>query len=210
MLEPGEPVIFGRESAGQSVREPHRAELPVSPAMHLGTPRSDDLDQPSYFSNFIRERVILVQMSVRPFVWKMLCLVGISLLAGCGSGGPGKPVAIEGTVTLDGQPLANTQLQFVASEGLPANLRSHVATTNADGKYSLPKVYPATYAVSIVEAAAAPPDPAGGPVVVVVNNNPKANKLAKWSGGNSELRAEVSAEKKTFDFELKSSPAPRK
>lgn len=52
-------------------------------------------------------------------------------LLGCGSSGP-EIASVEGTVTLDGQPLANASVVFVPEGGRPAG-----ASTDAQGKYVL-------------------------------------------------------------------------
>ncbi|MCA9047644.1 MAG: carboxypeptidase regulatory-like domain-containing protein [Planctomycetaceae bacterium] len=53
------------------------------------------------------------------------------ILFGCGSSGP-EIASVEGTVTLDGQPLANASVVFVPEGGRPAG-----ASTDAQGKYVL-------------------------------------------------------------------------
>lgn len=64
----------------------------------------------------------------------VLCSCGmLVLLAGCGDGGP-RRVQIEGTVTLDGRPLANKSVMFIPEPGTPGNGAS--AHTDQDGRYS--------------------------------------------------------------------------
>lgn len=58
----------------------------------------------------------------------------IVLLATAGCGGASGPVPVRGTVTLDGQPLANATVQFLA--GSP-DARDAMGTTDADGAFSL-------------------------------------------------------------------------
>ena len=55
------------------------------------------------------------------------------LLAGCGDSGP-RRVQVEGTVTLDGRPLAGKSLLFIPEPETPGNGAS--AHTDQDGRYS--------------------------------------------------------------------------
>ena len=58
------------------------------------------------------------------------CLLALTCL-GCGSGGP-EIAGVEGTVTMDGAPLANASVVFVPENGRPGG-----ASTDAQGKYVL-------------------------------------------------------------------------
>jgi hypothetical protein len=58
------------------------------------------------------------------------CLLALVCL-GCGPGGP-EIATVEGTVTLDGEPLPNASVVFVPEDGRPAG-----ATTDAQGHYEL-------------------------------------------------------------------------
>ena len=122
----------------------------------------------------------------------LLCLV-----LGC-SGGPklGKPVTVQGKVTLNGKPQDKITVGFIALGGIPADHKTKTAETNAEGKYSIDKVYPAEYMVTLQDASSTKVDPALA-TAVPTNTSP----LAKY-GGDSPLRAQVAAGKTTFDFDV--------
>jgi hypothetical protein len=61
----------------------------------------------------------------------LLLILSTCFLLGCGPGGP-DIASVEGTVTMDGKPLANAMVLFIPPEGRPAGAR-----TNAEGKYEL-------------------------------------------------------------------------
>lgn len=129
--------------------------------------------------------------------WRSLSFaVLLCLSLGC-SGGPdyGRPVAVQGKITQGGQPVSGAIVTFHAMSDLPAELRTRTATTSAEGAYQIQDVYPAEYKVMIHPMADPNVDPGAAPAV------PDAGPLAKY-GDESELRANVSAEKTTFDFEL--------
>jgi hypothetical protein len=60
-------------------------------------------------------------------------VIGLVLLAGCGSGL--KLVPVTGTVTIDGKPLAYKSLMFLPEEGTPGH--GGGGSTRGDGTYSL-------------------------------------------------------------------------
>ena len=132
------------------------------------------------------------------------------LAAGCGGDGLER-AAVSGKVTLDGQPLAKGDIQFVPKDG---DSRGAAWTKVVDGSYSIPASdgpAPGAYVVSItpqveVEGAAPAPSPdeapgdegAGdaGPSVVYTPTSP--------------LEATISAgQPNSFDFGLTSAKAPR-
>ncbi len=61
--------------------------------------------------------------------WCLLC--SLLILGGCGPGGP-EIASVEGTVTMDGKPLANATVVFSPMGGRPAGAR-----TDQDGHYVL-------------------------------------------------------------------------
>ncbi|MEW4527933.1 carboxypeptidase-like regulatory domain-containing protein [Maioricimonas sp. JC845] len=63
----------------------------------------------------------------------------IALLLFCGCGGDGRPslVPVEGTVTLDGEPLADAQIVFQVVEVEGDYKRPSSGTTDASGKFSI-------------------------------------------------------------------------
>ncbi|MBI3463288.1 MAG: carboxypeptidase regulatory-like domain-containing protein [Planctomycetes bacterium] len=58
-------------------------------------------------------------------------IVVLGLICGCGPGGP-EIASVEGTVTMDGKPLANAAVVFIPENGRPAG-----ATTDSQGHYVL-------------------------------------------------------------------------
>lgn len=64
-------------------------------------------------------------------VWLCLCALLMLLCAGCGPGGP-ELVPVEGTITLDDEPLANASVEFQPEHGSPS-----IATTDRQGHYVL-------------------------------------------------------------------------
>lgn len=60
-------------------------------------------------------------------------LLGLLLLAGCSASGT--PVSVHGNVTLDGQPLADAEVQFVPKGN--DSLGTLSATTDADGNFGI-------------------------------------------------------------------------
>jgi len=60
-------------------------------------------------------------------------LFAAALAGGCG-GGDSK-VVVHGAITLDGKPLDGAQVQLVAMDA--ANLRAHVARTDAEGHFTI-------------------------------------------------------------------------
>lgn len=131
------------------------------------------------------------------------CAMVLIAFAGCGkSVSPGEPVAATGVVTLDGAPLSNVTVGFTAiTEGIPAKYRYTSATTEPDGTFSLEKIYPAEYMVTLNDSEAAAPEGGEGKVEAVAGNP----KLAKYAN-DSPLRAKVSDPDQSFKFEATSAP----
>lgn len=143
---------------------------------------------------------------VRLYAQFLLILSAFSL-SGCGAS-LGKPVLVEGRVTLDGKGLANAIVSFAAIEGdLPGDKRSASAKTDSTGVYQIEKIYPAEYQVSISDAAvtntAAIPGAGPGQPGLVLANPGAGTPLAAYQPGSSPLRAQVSEETTNFDFDLK-------
>lgn len=136
----------------------------------------------------------------------VLILIAIpGLICGCGddtTAGLGDPVSISGKFTLDSKALADTEVEFYNSGGkTPAKYRRYTATTGADGAYQIAEIYPAEYTVSVIPKESSVIDEQGGASATATD------PLAKY-GAESPLRAAVSAEKTTFDFDLTSSADP--
>lgn len=127
----------------------------------------------------------------------------LMVLAGCGkSVSPGEPVAATGVVTLDGAPLSNVTVGFTAiTEGIPAKYRYTSAITEPDGRFTVEKIYPAEYMVTLNDSEADAPEGGEGKVEAVAGNP----KLAKYAN-DSPLRAKVSDPDQSFNFEATSTP----
>ncbi len=143
-----------------------------------------------------------VHRKIVDFSWgSLLLVVAVSLFSGCDNGKLGKPVTVTGKFQLNGEPLSNVQVQFFAIEALPAEYRTQLATTDSEGRYSINRVYPAKYLVSLTDTQSST-TPAGTDDVVVVNSKP--SRLEQWSADRSQLNADVTAEQSKFDFDLSS------
>lgn len=127
------------------------------------------------------------------------------VLAGCEGDGYAELglVDVTGKVTLDGQPLANANVVFES-----ADKRTASGVTDNSGHYKLmydsetPGVTPGPKTVRITVADVGVE---GGGVVEGAAPAAKERIPAKYNR-QSELKAEVSASNRTFDFELKSAP----
>ncbi len=130
----------------------------------------------------------------------LLPLIVLVYAAGCGGepGVPlGNPLAVKGKVTMDGQPAAAVDVIFSRLEGkAPPEARQFVAQTDANGEFSLPKVYPSNYQVMITEP---PPAPMSNGSVPALDQG----KFAEY-GIASKLTARVETGSTEFSFDLKS------
>lgn len=126
----------------------------------------------------------------------------LTLLTGTGCGGPdyGTPVTISGKVTSDGEPIPELTVIFhSSSNGLPADVRTRRATTDAQGAYQLEQVYPGEYTILFEKAVAAPEDPGMAPATM----DDSAAPWLKYSGDNA-LTASVASSTTEVNFELDS------
>lgn len=121
------------------------------------------------------------------------------LAIGC-SGGPSlpSPSSVSGTIKQKGKPYPNVVVGFTAiSAGLPANARYASAKTDASGKYSIEKIYPAEYQVTLTEEV---PPPAEGAPVQASAGSPA---LAKF-GPTSTLGVKVEpGTPAAFDYDVR-------
>ncbi|WP_298865254.1 carboxypeptidase-like regulatory domain-containing protein [uncultured Gimesia sp.] len=127
-------------------------------------------------------------------------MLSLIMFYGCG-GDPtaelGKPLTVSGTITLDGKPSANVEIIMKRLDaGAPAQNRQFAAVTDSEGKYSLENVFPASYAVMVNEKKDENGEEEGAAAI-------ETGPYKKY-GVNSELKADVTDSKTTFDFELKS------
>ena len=127
--------------------------------------------------------------------------LGVFLLLGCGGGPSGPALApVQGTVTLDGQPVAKARVEFIPSEGRPST-----AITGTDGTYNLAysptengAIIGATYRVTIQTARDAVESE--GQII-----EPKVTEtIPERYHKNTELTAVIESGTNTINFELKS------
>lgn len=131
---------------------------------------------------------------------RMSCLFIALAAAGCG-GPAGPPVGtVTGTVTFDGQPVANASIQFVPKgEG-----RTSTAVTDAEGKYTL--LYDSTQAGALVGkhlvrvTTAVPPQ--YGDDGKVIKGTGEKEKLPERFNTASEIEKEVKAGANVIDLTL--------
>lgn len=124
--------------------------------------------------------------------------LALPLVTGCGESGPGLG-SVEGTVTLDGQPLANVIVNFEpVEEG--GQRSSYDGQTDAKGHYVLHATAsqkgaePGDYTVHITQRKLAKDDP----------NATTATKIPAKYNTRTELRATIKQGKNKFDWTLTS------
>ena len=131
-----------------------------------------------------------------------LVLVSLTLLAGCGPQSEGMPdlAPVTGTITMDGEPLANVSVTFEAASGATS-----YATTGDDGSYELTYIRSSKGAgigsntVRIETATDAPPSPGWRDPIPSIYNV------------RTTLQADVKqGEPNVIDFALESKPAKQK
>jgi hypothetical protein len=89
-------------------------------------------------SNFPFYALLPLRPSVQfPVRRRLICILLVVCIAGCGSSGPGRLVPVKGTVTLDDKPLPTGSLVFKPDAAKGNNSPLEPAGTIADGGYSL-------------------------------------------------------------------------
>jgi hypothetical protein len=68
-------------------------------------------------------------------LWIVVLVLAIGAGAGCNSGE--KTVSVEGTVTLDGQPLPEAHVMFYPEVATPTEQKFYFGSTDQDGKFVL-------------------------------------------------------------------------
>ena len=125
-------------------------------------------------------------------VW-VLATASVLSLCGCGGGGDLPELGkVKGVVTLDGQPLAGAQVEFLPKSGRPSS-----AETGEDGSYRLSYTageYGALVGQHTVKIHTA----------VDGRDDPESERLPARYHSASELTADVKAGKNDFPFELTS------
>jgi hypothetical protein len=147
---------------------------------------------------------------------KLIPALLVCLIAGCGSEGREPPedtadlVPVKGSVTMDGEPLANATVMFIPAGGSPQ--LSYYATTDFSGKFSLASplgrsgAAPGDYTVTISKFARAdgtpfPPDADSADFGTGVEHIPPIYS----DFARTQIRATVPQEgREDFDFPLKS------
>lgn len=124
-------------------------------------------------------------------VW-VLATASVLSLCGCGGGDSPKLGKVKGVVTLDGQPLAGAQVEF-----LPASGRPSIAETGEDGSYQLS--YTADDNGAVVGQHTVKIHTA-----VDGRDDPSSERLPPRYHSASELTADVKAGSNEFPFELTS------
>jgi len=131
--------------------------------------------------------------------WNATAILICLLVVGCGGADHGTPVSVSGKVTLDGESMPGLTVIYHNTGGLPAKFRTQRATTDAQGTYSLPEVYPGDYTILFEKTAAVPDDPGMAPATESATDA----SLAKYSGDNAPT-ASVSENTAEINFELDS------
>ncbi|HEY2412610.1 MAG TPA: carboxypeptidase regulatory-like domain-containing protein [Pirellulaceae bacterium] len=137
------------------------------------------------------------------FLLPLLTTLALFSLPGCGKSGYAELglVDVSGAVTLDNKPLAGAKVAFEGDDK-----RSAIGTTDSSGKYALmydSQTRGTTPGAKIVRITTAEVGEGGGAAegAVVAKESLPARYNQK-----SELKADVSAANKTFNFDLKSAP----
>lgn len=123
----------------------------------------------------------------------LTCAV-IVLVVGCDRGDLPDLAPVSGTVTMDGQPLANKEVVFAPKGGRPS-----VGRTNEQGQYTM--MYTVEIPGAIIgehKVIISTPLPEGGNYAGYRETVPKKYNV------NSELQTEVTSGRNRKDFDLKS------
>lgn len=100
---------------------------------------------------------------------------------------PSEAVEITGVVTLDGKPLQEAEVTFVPADGDPL-VGPALAKTDSKGSYTMSVNAPRDYKITVDRMSNGGPNPA----------------LKEYQGEETSLKAGVSKEDKTFNFDLTS------
>jgi|1185.fasta_scaffold1268162_1 hypothetical protein len=124
-------------------------------------------------------------MNIRRLIWPVM----IALIAGCGKSGP-QLAPVSGRITLDGQPIENTDIAFYPEIGNPSAGR-----TDKDGHYEL------GFKRGMMGGMV-------GKNLVRISTSSELvkgpNRFPEKYNSKSELHRDVEPGKNVFDFDLKS------
>lgn len=155
--------------------------------------------------NHIREASAVPRRSFaqRIFLTAALAVQPLLSLSGCGKSGYAALglVDVSGTVMLDGKPLPGAKIAFEGDDK-----RSAMGTTDSAGRYTLmydSQTRGTTPGPKIVRIATAEAGEGGG---AAEGATVAKESLPARYNQKSELKADVSAFNKTFNFDLKSAP----
>ena len=126
-------------------------------------------------------------------LWCSVLLCLLTLTSGCGPD-LGSPATITGKITVDGEPLNGATITFHCVGERAAEFRTFTVTADADGQYTIEKIYPGSYRVGVGEpASGAGGDPGMASAMA-------GDELKPADGG--DLSAEVTSDDMVFDVQL--------
>jgi len=144
--------------------------------------------------DIFKRNLIVMPRNLKVSVLSLTIVLTLSL-AGCGGASGPDLGTVSGTVTMDGNPLANAEVIFNPVTESEVRGRGSSARTNANGYYSLEYTYdkkgaiPGEHQVTIFSEQAN-------------NESGKDPLLPNIYNKNSELRATVKKGSNTIDFKL--------
>jgi hypothetical protein len=153
--------------------------------------------------------------------WARLGLLALLFASGCRSKIPPLNEQVEGTVKLDGVPLAQAHVEFVPDTGLETTFPGATASTDDLGHYSLKcnneksGAIVGPYRVVVVQGRSEgrqlddPPPTGKAPAVPPRKSNPTIPSVYGIAA-QTPLRVEVTKDKHTYDLQLTRSAVPAK
>lgn len=127
---------------------------------------------------------------VEKSLYAVILLIVSFVVCGCGNqqmADQSQSVEISGVIKLDGKPLSDAQVSFLPADGDPLVGTALIMTDN-QGKYTVSLNAPREYKVNVDR---------------MVNGGPNP-KLKDYQSEDTPLKANITEENKTFDFDLKS------
>ncbi|MFM9964016.1 MAG: hypothetical protein ACKV2Q_22665 [Planctomycetaceae bacterium] len=123
-------------------------------------------------------------------------------LVGCGAGNSVEVVRVTGRVTLDEQPLEKGLIQFLPTDGKGSSAASEIKQGEYQAEVPVGNKRVEITSPKVIGQKKAYDTP-DSPVMDLLEE-----RIPLEYNGQSQLKANVSRELKTFDFTLKSKPAP--